>query len=300
MILKTSRKIKIIFLKLTIKYLKFIFKKNYPPIIKKIIISAEYSEFFTKRENFKSLFINHHSDTSWIIKNLNKEGFCIIENFWSEEDCIKGINNIDSIIKNYPEYVQTQNKSDSRIYGAENISSNINSFAKDRLLLAVAEQYNRKKTSLGFTLAAKMPATYKNKGSGEGWHRDAFFRQFKTLLYLSDVGNDNGPFQLILHSQKYKNLIRDMESADLKYMQYRLTEKEISKILFNEPQREKTILGSMGTLIMVDTSTLHRGAPIKKGIRYALTNYYYTQNQIDEQLYKKFKAIPKDIINNKY
>ena len=111
-------------------------------------------------------------------------------------------------------------------------------------------------------------------------------------------------FSIIKPDAVKRNLIghinKMIESADLKYMQYRLTEKEISKILFNEPQREKTILGSMGTLIMVDTSTLHRGAPIKKGIRYALTNYYYTQNQIDEQLYKKFKAIPKDIINNKY
>ena len=300
MILKAFRKIKIILLKLIIKFLKFIFKKNYPPIIRKIIISAEYREFFTKRENFKSLFINHHSDTAWIIENLNKEGFCIIENFWSEEDCIKGINNIDSIIKKYPEYVQTQNKSDSRIYGAENISSNINNFAKDKLLISVAEQFNRKETALGFTVAAKMPATYKNKGSGEGWHRDGFYRQFKTLLYLSDVGNDNGPFQLIHHSQKYKSLIQDMQSADLKYMQYRLTEKEIGKILFNEPKRKKTFLGNRGTLILVDTSTLHRGAPIKKGIRYALTNYYYTHNQIDEKLYKKFKAIPKDIINNYY
>ena len=112
------------------------------------------------------------------------------------------------------------------------------------------------------------------------------------------MGIDNGPFQLILNSQKYKNLIKDMKSADLKYMQYRLTDEEINKILLKEPQRKKTILGNLGTLILVDTSTLHRGAPIKKGIRYALTNYYYTHNQIDEKLYKKFKVIPKDINTN--
>ncbi len=300
MILKAFRKIKIILFKIIIKSLKSIFKNNYPPIIRKIITYTEYIEFFTKRENFKSLFINQHSDGEWIIENLNKNGFCIIENFWSEEDCIKGINSINSIIRKYPDYVQTENKSDSRVYGAENISRNINNFAKDKLLLSVADQYNRKKSALGFTLAARMPSTYRNKGSGEGWHRDGFYRQFKTLLYLSDVGNDNGPFQLILNSQKYKNLIQDMKSADLKYMQYRLTDEEIKKILFKEPQRKKTILGNMGTLILVDTSTLHRGAPIKKGIRYALTNYYYTYNQIDEKLYKKFKVIPKDIITNNY
>ena len=50
----------------------------------------------------------------------------------------------------------------------------------------------------------------------------------------------------------------------------------------------------MGTLILVDTSTLHRGR-IKKGTRYALTNYYYTINQINKELFKKFKVIAKII-----
>ena len=146
---------------------------------------------------------------------------------------------------------------------------------------------------MGFTLAARMPFNYKNAGSGEGWHRDGFYRQFKTLLYLSNVGNDNGPFQLILNSQKYKNLIQDMKSADLKYMQYRLTDEEINKILLKEPQRKKTILGNLGTLILVDTSTLHRGAPIKKGIRYALTNYTILIIRLTKSYIKNLKLFQK-------
>ena len=55
----------------------------------------------------------------------------------------------------------------------------------------------------------------------------------------------------------------------------------------------------MGTLILVDTSTLHRGAPIKKGIRYGFTNYYYTVNQINKELYKKFKVIRENQIKIK-
>ena len=34
--------------------------------------------------------------------------------------------------------------------------------------MSVAQNYNKKDTKLGFTLAAKMPAK-NNKGSGEGW-----------------------------------------------------------------------------------------------------------------------------------
>ena len=83
--------------------------------------------------------------------------------------------------------------------------------------MSVAQNYNKKDTKLGFTLAAKMPAK-NNKGSGEGWHRDGFFRQFKSMIYLSNVDEDNGPFELILNSQKCQNLIKDMQNADLKYM----------------------------------------------------------------------------------
>ena len=77
-------------------------------------------------------------------------------------------------------------------------------------------------------------------------------------------------------------------------MQYRLSDLEVNRILKKNPQRKKTILGKMGTLILVDTSTLHRGSPIKKGTRYALTNYYYTINQINKDLYKKFKVLSKN------
>ena len=36
----------------------------------------------------------------------------------------------------------------------------------------------------------------------------------------------------------------------------------------------------MGTLILVDTSLIHRGKPIEDGTRYAITNYWYPRNSI--------------------
>ena len=84
--------------------------------------------------------------------------------------------------------------------------------------------------------------------------------------------------------------------GNLDYMQYRLSEEEICKIILKS-LKKKTILGDMGTLILVDTSTIHRGSPIMNGTRYSITNYYYTLNQIDEELFKKFNVFPK--VNNK-
>ena len=290
-----KKKFKLRFFKIFRKFLEGSFNIFSNKFFNISLTKIKFIEFFLEREDFKYQFISGHSDTEFIIEKLNQEGFFIIKDFWSEEKCLNGINDIDELLINYPQYIQSKRKSDYRVCGAEKISNNINDFAKNKLLISLAQNYNKKKTKLGFTLAAKMPAKRNNKGSGEGWHRDGFFRQFKTILYLSDVSEDNGPFELILNSQKCQNLIKDIQTANLKYMQYRLSDSEVNKILRKSPERKKTILGKMGTLILVDTSTLHRGSPIKKGTRYALTNYYYTLNQINKDLYKKFKVIPKDI-----
>lgn len=294
------KKVQIITLKIIKKILKNVFQKNFPQFIHKLIVSIEYKDFFEERKNFDSIFTSSHSDIDWIISELNNKGFCKINDFWSKNECINAINDIEDLLIKYPKYVNSENKSDSRLYGAENISNKINIFSKDDLLISVANKFNKKNTQLGFTLAAKMPYQKNSKGSGEGWHRDAFFRQFKALLYLNDVGINNGPFEIIQNSNKYKNLLEDIEIGNLDYMQYRLSEEEICKIIFKEPQRKKTILGEMGTLILVDTSTIHRGSPIKNGTRYAITNYYYTLNQIDEELYKKFNVLPKVNDKKKY
>ena len=278
------------------KILKFLFNKNYPYFIHKIIISIEHKEFFEERKNFNSIFISSHSDAEWIISELNKNGFCKIADFWSQDECIKGIKDVDYLMKNYPEYINKENKSDLRIFGAEKISDNIKSFSNNNLLIAIANEYNRKNSKLAFTLAAKMPYKENSKGSGEGWHRDAFFKQFKALLYLNDVGINNGPFELILNSSKYKDLLEDIKTGNLDYMQYRFSDKEVTKIISKNPKRKKCIIGKMGTLILVDTSNIHRGAPIKEGIRYALTNYYYTTNQIDKELFKRFNAVQKSVL----
>ena len=60
----------------------------------------------------------------------------------------------------------------------------------------------------------------------------------------------------------------------------------ISKLLSSK----KTILGTAGTLILVDTSLIHRGSPLLSGKRYALTNYY-----VPEDLYENLKKqfVPK-------
>jgi len=236
--------------------------------------------------------VQHNSRVSEILSDIQRNGICIIPNYWSIEQCALARLEIDRVIDQYPQYLSTQAKSDKRIYGADRVSTPIETFYKDPDLAAIATAYNQSPTIAAFTLGARMQFAPGNSGSGEGWHRDAFFRQFKAILYLSDAGVDNGPFQLIRDSHRRVRVLRDMRIAGLSYMQNRLNDQNVAKLIGQDFERLMTLNGSAGTLILVDTSAVHRGMPIKAGTRYALTNYYFPEDMVNQSMYEKFNVMP--------
>ena len=56
------------------------------------------------------------------------------------------------------------------------------------------------------------------------------------------------------------------------------------------------ITGKAGNLLLVNTSLIHRGSPLKSGCRYAMTNYFYSKNKLEN--YKNH--FPKRIIEKFY
>lgn len=225
------------------------------------------------------------------LNKLNTDGICIVEGFWDDQTCAEARAEVDRIINQYPDSLHSSAKADQRVYGANNVSRLIDSFAQHSNLQRVATAYNGEDTRTAFTLAARMPAAAGNQGSGEGWHRDAFLRQYKAILYLSDVGPENGPFQFVKDSYRPRQVLRDIWRGGLRYMQYRLSEVEVGRIVEGSPERLSTYTAKAGTLILVDTSSIHRGMPIQTGVRYALTNYYFPVRHIDDSMFEKFKVL---------
>ena len=94
-------------------------------------------------------------------------------------------------------------------------------------------------------------------------------------MYLNDVSLKNGPFELIPNSSdlifQYNTIFKF--NRDLKNS--RFSNSEINKILKYTKSKSVKITGKAGTLILVDTSTIHRGNPLKSSSRFALTNYMY-------------------------
>lgn len=120
----------------------------------------------------------------------------------------------------------------------------------------------------GFTLGAKLEHADGNSGSGGGWHRDhPNMKQSKSILYLTDVTEENGPFQYIEGSHKSFNGYKDSYKYELDPLQQRFEDEEIQKLLEKEPQRLKTLTCKAGSVILTDTRGIHRGMPIKTGER---------------------------------
>ena len=61
----------------------------------------------------------------------------------------------------------------------------------------IGEVYCGFKLKNVMTVANRVSYVSKNKGSGDGWHKDSYGKQFKSLLYLSNVNREDGAFQLI-------------------------------------------------------------------------------------------------------
>ena len=234
---------------------------------------------FNFKKILKNSFYNFKPDEK-IINQISSNSFCIIENFFNEEKCNSLINDINRIFDDKSQFLHK--KSDTRLYGIQKLLKDSYKFTDNIDFTKIASQVNSSPSKNAFTMANILNAG--NTGSsGEGWHRDAFFAQFKAMIYLTDVNEDNGPLQIFLGSHKIINIIKINKIAKLNNYQNRINNQEFEKInsSYNFSKKLCTLTAKKGSLILFDSTSLHRGKPIKKGKRIALTNYYYPNAYIE-------------------
>lgn len=260
----------------------------------KIIKLYKTTKFIIKAyiEDLKLLSINFklNKNEKNILKIINKKGYYVWENFYDDLKCKNLRNEIDNLIKK-GDFIKQYNNSDFRIYGGNFLSKKIDFFNKNKSLNNLACSFLKMKTKALFTLSARLQHTESNLGSGQGWHRDTYRPyQFKAMLYLCKVTDENGPFQILEGTNKKSSLIYNYIKHNIDFDKSRFSEEEINKMSLNK--KIKTFIASEGDLILFNSYCIHRGSPTKKGNRYALTNYYFPENFITknkEILISKFK-----------
>ena len=90
------------------------------------------------------------------IKDLKRNGYCVIKNYLSVEKCKEIRLIIDNFIEMYPKNIWVdENKSDHRIMGAENISKVIESLDLNLFTKEIGSQYLSQELELFMIMANK-------------------------------------------------------------------------------------------------------------------------------------------------
>lgn len=217
------------------------------------------------------------------LSDLSTQGFSIIENFLDPAECdrLRGV--FDSYIQNSPGNIQGNPKSDDRIFAAEYVDPVIRDFKYHATLKDIASTYVGTEQNTLFTMANRLihrPGV--NIRSGGRWHRDRKKRQFKSMVYLSDVSPENGPFSILptsaIGSGEYTE---EIEKAYFQYDEQRWDDSAISAFLELVDAQMRVCTASKGTVVLFDSSLIHSGQRITAGNRYAMTNYFYAHDEVD-------------------
>ena len=222
-----------------------------------------------------------------VISDLQNTGFAILENFIPNDICDVIVAEIDQLMVDNSRLVWSDDhKSDHRLFGIERLSPLIyDTFHNNETLRSIGENYLGYVLKNYMTLAGSIIPVAGNKGSGGGWHRDSTYSpQFKAIAYLTDVEEENGPYEYILGSNKLRHVMKALE-VSLKDNAYpvqdinrRFTQEQIDALKSNS----KLFTAKKGSVILTDTHGIHRGNPILDGRRVALTNYYVGTHRIHE------------------
>jgi hypothetical protein len=182
-----------------------------------------------------------------IVLRLNRDGFYVLK----EKIPLEIINAFRSSIQYPPSSTARQEVAESDLLG----NALIRSIWLDTFFLRVAESYFNSMPILDFVYASRSSVfSDENEKSrshdAQLWHFDKDRIKFlKIFVYLTDVGEENGPHEFLVGSH------RTPPGVD-----GRLSDEFVrSKYAGFKPQQ---ILGEAGTVFIEDTQGLHRGTPV--------------------------------------
>ena len=228
---------------------------------------------------------------AWM-QTVRDEGVCAIPGFYDPKTCENLRQEILDAAERFPAAVHNRsNGADRRVFGIEQVADGIRAFADEPRLLNAARTVLGEDAANAFTLAGVITYTEGNLGSGEGWHRDSFFNQFKAIVYLTDVTEQSGPFEYITRSHLLQQKFADHKRFGIPLDTVRIEDADAQRLIAAQPERHRVMTATMGTVVLADTTGIHRGMPLLGGERFALTNYYFPRKAFNAKLFDHFSPV---------
>jgi hypothetical protein len=247
-----------------------------------------YIIHFNKKININQYYLSDFQKK--VLNGIKQNGFYVtsLEEIYSNKSCYEGFSqNSDKIKKDLIERLSNNDESlfkRGKNFVARFIDKNTKfSFLKSTVDLVLDDFFYNislhylesipKITNIDFWL--NIPNSDSEKIGSQNWHKDYEDKSLlKVFIYLEDVTTLNGPFSFVKGSHEHpskkipKKLTRNFpdgivvdEDTILKYF----SQSDIIKFT-----------GKKNTVIIVDTSGLHKGGFIEIGYRYLFTFTYTT------------------------
>lgn len=218
-------------------------------------------------------------DFTTIYATVKRQGFATLKSHATTEACerIKAFIDQYSVQDSEINYGGTE----KRIWDSHTMNPDIQAFGElsDQVMGAVFNAKPKLKTVLSYS---NCPIINEGLAITGRWHLDSLRHQYKLFCFLTRTEEQNGPLEVVpgTHRTAFKlwPLIsgRYISHADLgtNKRRYQKLEEDWVDAQCRNAGGSVPFLCEAGTLILVDTSAIHRARPCLKDHRYALCSYY--------------------------
>jgi hypothetical protein len=218
-------------------------------------------------------------DFSALRAAVRKQGFAILQSRATPEGC----EHIKAFIDQFPAEKAEINYggTEKRIWGSHTMDPAVQAFGvlSEQVMGAVFHAHPKVKTVLSYS---NHPIPQEGQLMSGRWHLDSLRHQYKLFCFLTRTEEQTGPLEVVpgTHRTAFKlwPLVSgqyisrsDLGTGKRRYQQLdeQWVDAQCRKAGSSVP-----FLCEAGTLILVDTSAIHRARPCLEGHRYALCAYY--------------------------
>ena len=254
-------------------------------------ISNDIVSFLTKKKIIKEKKIctTNNINFSSINNELEKEGYYLLENFLSTDECdelrsfvlqTKLIPKSDLDPTNKEEFFFDENNLKGTIYNMDKNKILNNRISQkilfNKTIFFIAQNYFKSAPlfdHLSLTISAK--SKNPDSSSAQLFHFDLDKPKWlKFFIFLNDVDENNGPHFYVPKSHKNSGIVKE-----IRYRGYERIEDNIVHKNYNDI---KLMTAKKGTLLIEDTRGLHKGSAVKKNYRCIAMIQYNNSNFVTD------------------